>query len=193
MSCSYTEDKKTSFCSDNDLTNNDVWRCDKQNYGTWKCGKIPRESGPSLPTDFKRALDLASGSAVLQQVRLRISDLISVKLIVCTSALRTYRTLLANHLPLCFENVLKSWKCYKFFFAKLSRMTVPQDSKHRSTRFFRRKLFLTLIVAAFVIVILSIWYFLIYESGNVIDNKSVILPGNCYSINGQQICPPPKS
>ena len=64
MSCSYTEDKKTSFCSDNDLTNNDVWRCDKQNYGTWKCGKIPRESGPSLPTDFKKALDQESGSAL---------------------------------------------------------------------------------------------------------------------------------
>lgn len=30
MSCSYTKDKKTSFCSDNDPTNNDVWRCDKQ-------------------------------------------------------------------------------------------------------------------------------------------------------------------
>lgn len=64
MSCSYTKDKKTSFCSDNDPTNNDVWRCDKQKNGTWKCGKIPRESGPSLPTDLKKALDLANGSAV---------------------------------------------------------------------------------------------------------------------------------
>ena len=72
-------------------------------------------------------------------------------------------------------------------------MTVPQDSKNRATRFFRRKLFLALILAAFVIVIFSIWYFIIYESGNVIDNKNVILPGNCYSINGHQICPPPKS
>jgi hypothetical protein len=131
MSCSYTNDKKTSFCSDNDLTNSDVWRCDKQNYGTWKCGKIPRESGPSLPTDFKKAFDLASGSAVTtaspskdlmskkgelsnQEAQINkdqdnsSSDLISVKLILCTYALRTYRTLLANHLPLCFENVLKS-------------------------------------------------------------------------------------
>ena len=59
MSCSYTKDKKTSFCSDNDPTNNDVWRCDKQKNGTWKCGKIPRESGPSLPGDLKNALDKA--------------------------------------------------------------------------------------------------------------------------------------
>lgn len=122
MSCSYTEDKKTSFCSDNDHINNDFWRCDKQNYGTWKCGKIPREGGPSLPTDFKKALDLVSGCAVTaaspskdlmskkgelsnQEAQINkdqdnsSADLISVKLIVCTSVLRTYRTLLANHLP----------------------------------------------------------------------------------------------
>ena len=64
MSCSYTKDKKTSFCSDNDPSNNDVWRCDKQKNGTWKCGKIPRESGGSLPTDLKKALDLATENAV---------------------------------------------------------------------------------------------------------------------------------
>ncbi|MDP9305304.1 MAG: hypothetical protein M3O68_03050 [Thermoproteota archaeon] len=64
MSCSYTKDKKTSFCSDNDPSNNDVWRCDKQKNGTWKCGKIPRESGGSLPTDLKKALNLATESAV---------------------------------------------------------------------------------------------------------------------------------
>ena len=64
MSCSYTKDKKTSFCSDNDPTNNDVWRCDKQKNGTWKCGKIPRESGPNLPPDLKKGLSIATESAV---------------------------------------------------------------------------------------------------------------------------------
>src|SRR6476646_1747555 len=64
MSCSYTKDKKTSFCSDNDPTNNDVWRCDKQKNVTWKCGKIPRESGPNLPPDLKKGLSIATESAV---------------------------------------------------------------------------------------------------------------------------------
>lgn len=64
MSCSYTKDKKTSFCSDNDPTNNDVWRCDKQKNGTWKCGKIPRESGSNLPTDLGKALNLAKEGAL---------------------------------------------------------------------------------------------------------------------------------
>ena len=64
MSCSYTKDKKTAFCSDNDPTNNDVWRCDKQKNGTWKCGKVPRESGGSLPIDLKKALNLATGNSL---------------------------------------------------------------------------------------------------------------------------------
>ena len=77
MSCSYTKDKKTSFCSDNDPSNNDVWRCDKQKNGTWKCGKIPRESGGSLPTDLKKALNLATESAV--NVTSTSPDLLSKK------------------------------------------------------------------------------------------------------------------
>jgi hypothetical protein len=64
MSCSYTKDKKTAFCSDNDPTNNDVWRCDKQKNGTWKCGKTVSQSSTSLPTDLKKGLELAKTSAV---------------------------------------------------------------------------------------------------------------------------------
>jgi len=59
MSCSYTKDKKTAFCSDNDPTNNDVWRCDKQKNGTWKCGKTVSQSSTGLPTDLKKGLNLA--------------------------------------------------------------------------------------------------------------------------------------
>lgn len=65
MSCSYTKDKKTAFCSDNDPTNNDLWRCDKQKNGTWKCGKVvEQQSGPNLPGDLKKALNLATENAV---------------------------------------------------------------------------------------------------------------------------------
>ena len=57
MSCSYTKDKKTSFCSDNDPTNNDVWRCDKQKNGTWKCDKL--QTSINVPPDLKESLDIA--------------------------------------------------------------------------------------------------------------------------------------
>ena len=64
MSCSYTKDKKTAFCSDNDPTNNDVWRCDKQKNGTWKCGKTVSQMSNGLPTDLKKGLDLATGNSL---------------------------------------------------------------------------------------------------------------------------------
>src|SRR5213594_763323 len=64
MSCSYTKDKKTSFCSDNDPENNDVWRCDKQKNGTWKCDKLPAARGGSIPPDLSKALSIATESVV---------------------------------------------------------------------------------------------------------------------------------
>ncbi len=62
MSCSYTKDKKTAFCSDNDPTNNDLWRCDKQKNGTWKCGKVVAQTGPNLPPDLSKGLSIATES-----------------------------------------------------------------------------------------------------------------------------------
>jgi hypothetical protein len=64
MSCSYTKDKKTAFCSDNDPDNNDVWRCDKQKNGTWKCGKVAAATGGSISPDLSKALSIATESAV---------------------------------------------------------------------------------------------------------------------------------
>ena len=62
VDCSYTKDKKTAFCTVGD--EEDLWRCDKQKNGTWKCGKVPRESGGSLPTELKKGLDLATGNSL---------------------------------------------------------------------------------------------------------------------------------
>ena len=62
VDCSYTKDKKTAFCTVGD--EEDLWRCDKQKNGTWKCGKVPRESGGSLPIDLKKALNLATGNSL---------------------------------------------------------------------------------------------------------------------------------
>ena len=59
VDCRYTKDKKTSFCT---VEGDGTWRCDKQKNGTWKCGEIPRESGPNLPTDLKKALNLATNA-----------------------------------------------------------------------------------------------------------------------------------
>ena len=55
VECSYTKDKKTSFC----LTNNDgderLWRCDKTGKKTWKCGEVKSEAsqGTTGEPDFK--------------------------------------------------------------------------------------------------------------------------------------------
>jgi hypothetical protein len=51
--CSYTKDKKTAFCSTSD--SEDVYRCDKQKNGTWKCGTISRATS-SIPQDLKDAV-----------------------------------------------------------------------------------------------------------------------------------------
>jgi hypothetical protein len=52
--CSYTKDKKTAFCSTSD--SEDVYRCDKQKNGSWKCGKLAAAAGGSAPQDLKNAV-----------------------------------------------------------------------------------------------------------------------------------------
>lgn len=63
VDCSYTKDKKTSFC----LTNNDgderLWRCDKNKDGkTWHCGELKseRKITPSLRNAVMSAMKHAT-------------------------------------------------------------------------------------------------------------------------------------
>jgi hypothetical protein len=56
--CSYTKNKKTAFCTNDDPSDNTVWRCDKQKNGTWRCGALAREK-TSIPTGLSDALNKA--------------------------------------------------------------------------------------------------------------------------------------
>jgi hypothetical protein len=72
-------------------------------------------------------------------------------------------------------------------------MTVPEDINNRSTRFFGKRILLAIIIILIAGLSFAVWYFFISDSNNVEKNSDVYLPPNCYSVNGKQICPPPKS
>jgi hypothetical protein len=72
-------------------------------------------------------------------------------------------------------------------------MTVPEDINNRSTRFFGKRILLAIIIILIAGLSFAVWYFFISDSNNVAKNSDVYLPPNCYSVNGKQICPPPKS
>jgi hypothetical protein len=73
-------------------------------------------------------------------------------------------------------------------------VTFPEDvgNSNRSFRFFNRKLILAMIIVAVAGITFGIW-FLFTNSNNAIDTSDNFLPPNCYSINGKQVCPSPKS
>jgi hypothetical protein len=66
-------------------------------------------------------------------------------------------------------------------------------SKNRSSRFYNRKLILAIIIVLVSGLTFGLWFFFISNSDNAIDTSENFLPPNCYSINGREICPSPKS
>ena len=75
------------------------------------------------------------------------------------------------------------------------RMTFAKNVQYynESNRLFGRKLILGIIIVLVASIAMSVWFFSISSLGNEIGNTEKYLPPNCYSINGKQICPPPKS
>jgi hypothetical protein len=73
-------------------------------------------------------------------------------------------------------------------------VTFPEDvdKSNRSFKFFNRKLILAIIIVAAAGITFGIWFLFTY-SDNAIDTSDNFLPPNCYSINGKQTCPSPKS
>ena len=72
-------------------------------------------------------------------------------------------------------------------------MTVPDDINNRSTRFFGKRILLVIIVVLAGGLAFGLWYYFISNSNNIPENTDTYLPPNCYSINGKQTCPVPKS
>ncbi|HKX21147.1 MAG TPA: hypothetical protein VJM74_05705 [Nitrososphaeraceae archaeon] len=56
-------------------------------------------------------------------------------------------------------------------------------------RFFGKKLMLVLIIALALTIIFIVLLFGIFHMAVPTDHNSNLLPANCYSINGKQICP----
>jgi len=57
-----------------------------------------------------------------------------------------------------------------------------------SQNFGKKLLFIILIVVAVSGITFTVWYFFVEAVKNT-EIKTTVLPANCYSINGQQICP----
>jgi len=73
-------------------------------------------------------------------------------------------------------------------------MTAPDDfnSPKAPSKFASKKLrlIIIIIIVAVAVIIFAIWLFSISGAPNpYYDN--VVLPPNCYSLNGKQICPNP--
>jgi hypothetical protein len=65
---------------------------------------------------------------------------------------------------------------------------------NQSNRLFGRKLIIGIIIIVLVATLaVGVWFFSISSLGLGIGNTEKYLPPNCYSINGNQICPPHKS
>ena len=64
IACAKSKDGKTAFCTDS--VKETFYKCTKDKTGHWSCQDItPKEAGStSIPSDLKKAMDLASGSAV---------------------------------------------------------------------------------------------------------------------------------
>jgi hypothetical protein len=74
-------------------------------------------------------------------------------------------------------------------------VTFPEDvdKSNPSSRFVSRKLILVTIIVLVAGITFGVWFFFISDSDNAIDTSDNFLPPNCYSVNGKQICPSPKS
>ena len=64
IACSKSKDGKTAFCTDS--VKETFYKCTKNKSGKWSCQDITAmEAGSTtVPSDLKKAMDLASGSAV---------------------------------------------------------------------------------------------------------------------------------
>jgi len=76
-----------------------------------------------------------------------------------------------------------------------TRMTIAKSviNPDQSNRIFGRKLIIGIIIVLVATLAVGVWFFSISSLGLGIGNTGKYLPPDCYSINGNQICPPHKS
>jgi hypothetical protein len=76
-----------------------------------------------------------------------------------------------------------------------TRMTFAKSviNPDQSNRLFGRKLIIGIMIVLVATLAVGVWFFSISSLGLGIGNTEKYLPPDCYSINGNQICPPHKS
>jgi hypothetical protein len=76
-----------------------------------------------------------------------------------------------------------------------TRMTFAKSviNPDQSNRLFGRKLIIGIMIVLVATLAVGVWFFSISSLGLGIGNTGKYLPPDCYSINGNQICPPHKS
>ena len=71
-------------------------------------------------------------------------------------------------------------------------MTVPKDMEGRPIRSARKWVkFLMIMIILVAGLAFGLWFFFISDSNSADKNNGVLLPANCYSVNGKQTCPLP--
>jgi hypothetical protein len=65
------------------------------------------------------------------------------------------------------------------------------ERSNASTKFFKRRLVLAIIMVLAAGLAFGLWFFFIYDSHDAVEKSENYLPPNCYSINAKQICPKP--
>ncbi|HEY7226605.1 MAG TPA: hypothetical protein VH481_00580 [Nitrososphaeraceae archaeon] len=74
-----------------------------------------------------------------------------------------------------------------------TRMTFAKSVKNpQSNKLFGRKLIIGILIVLVATLVMGVWFFSNSGLGLGIGNTEKYLPPNCYSINGNQICPPHK-
>ena len=84
-------------------------------------------------------------------------------------------------------------KCYLLMDFTIMTVAKSVNNDNKSNRLLGRKLIIGIIIVFVATLAISIWFFSVSSSGFGVGITEKYLPPNCYSINGDQICPIHKS
>ena len=84
-------------------------------------------------------------------------------------------------------------KCYLLMDFTIMTIVKSVNNDNRSNRLLGRNLIIAIIIVLVATLAMGVWFFSIPSLGLGIGNSEKYLPPNCYSVNGNQICPSHKS
>ena len=84
-------------------------------------------------------------------------------------------------------------KCYLPMDFTIMTFAKSVSNANQSNRLRGRKLIIAIIIVLVATLAIGLWFFSVSSSGFSVGITEKYLPPNCYSINGNQICPIHKS